>query len=78
MHKIINKIFLVLVSFLLVTACDNDLDQFPTNIASSDSLEDYAGVLNAAGCLAKIELSVVLGAADKFNGTSPNTRTSLK
>ena len=48
MHKIINKIFLVLVSFLLVTACDNDLDQFPTNIASSDSLEDYAGVLNAA------------------------------
>ncbi len=33
---------------LCLTACDNDLDQFPTNIASSDSLEDYAGVLNAA------------------------------
>jgi len=48
MHKITNKIFLILVSFLFVTACDNDLDQFPTNIASSDSLEDYAGVLNAA------------------------------
>jgi len=43
-----NRIVLIFVSFLLVTACDNDLDQFPTNIASSDSIEDYAGVLNAA------------------------------
>lgn len=39
---------LVLGSLLLFTACDNDLDQFPPNIASSDSLEDFAGVLNAA------------------------------
>jgi len=33
---------------MLFTACDNDLEQFPANIASSDSLEDYTGVLNAA------------------------------
>lgn len=39
---------LVLGSLLLFTACDNDLDQFPPNIASADSLEDFAGVLNAA------------------------------
>ena len=48
MYRIINKIFLILVSFLLVTACDNDLDQFPTNIASANSLTDFTGVLNAA------------------------------
>ena len=42
------NICIVLLSFLLVTACENDLDQFPTNIASSDSLTDFAGVLNAA------------------------------
>ena len=33
---------------LLTTACDNDLDQFPTNIASANSLTDFAGVLNAS------------------------------
>lgn len=33
---------------MLLTACDNDLDQFPPNIASSDSLTDFEGVLNAA------------------------------
>ena len=33
---------------LVVVACDNDLDQSPPNIASSDSLEDFGGVLNAA------------------------------
>jgi hypothetical protein len=32
---------------LTITACE-DLDQFPPNIASSDSLEDFEGVLNAA------------------------------
>jgi len=31
-----------------MTACNEDLDQFPSNIASSDSLEDFTGVLNAA------------------------------
>ncbi|MBC7000666.1 RagB/SusD family nutrient uptake outer membrane protein [Cytophaga sp. FL35] len=44
--KTIYRLFLG--AALLVTACDNDLDQFPSNIASSDSLEDFAGVLNAA------------------------------
>lgn len=48
MNKITNNIFLILVSFLLVIACDNDLDQFPPNIASANSLTDYSGVLNAA------------------------------
>jgi len=33
---------------LLALSCDNDLDQVPPNIASSDSLEDFSGVLNAA------------------------------
>ena len=42
------NIYLLLVSLLLITACDNDLDQAPPNIASSDSLEDFTGVLNAA------------------------------
>lgn len=39
---------LVLGSLLLFTACNNDLDQVPPNIASADSLDDFAGVLNAA------------------------------
>lgn len=39
---------LVLASLILVTACDNDLDQSPPNFASSDSLDDFGGVLNAA------------------------------
>lgn len=33
---------------LFLTACDNDLEQFPTNIAASDALTEYEGVLNAA------------------------------
>ena len=32
----------------MITACENDLDQFPPNIASSESLTDFTGVLNAA------------------------------
>ncbi len=39
---------MMLGALLFMVACDNDLDQFPTNIASSDSLEDFTGVLNAA------------------------------
>jgi len=39
---------LALGSFLLLTACENDLDQAPPNIASSNSLTDFDGVLNAA------------------------------
>ncbi|MGB5667851.1 MAG: RagB/SusD family nutrient uptake outer membrane protein [Maribacter sp.] len=41
-------IYLLLGSLLLITACDSDLDQFPPNIASADSLSDFDGVLNAA------------------------------
>lgn len=37
----------LLGSVLLFTACE-DLDQVPPNIASSDSLEDFEGVVNAA------------------------------
>ena len=44
-----NKIYIMLFSLMLITsACDNDLDQFPSNIAASNSLTDYSGVLNAA------------------------------
>ncbi len=39
---------LILGLLLFVTACENDLDQVPPNIASADSLEDFTGVLNAA------------------------------
>ena len=44
------NLYIILVSFslLLITACDNDLEQFPPNIASSESLTDYEGILNAA------------------------------
>ncbi len=43
--KTIYKLFIAL---LLVSACSEDLDQFPPNIASSSSLTDFDGVLNAA------------------------------
>lgn len=43
------NIYLLLFGLLLfVTACDNDLDQIPPNIASADSLTDFEGVLFAA------------------------------
>jgi len=42
------NIFFIILSLFLVTACENDLEQFPSNIASANSLTDYAGVLNAA------------------------------
>ncbi|MBF8149799.1 RagB/SusD family nutrient uptake outer membrane protein [Winogradskyella sp. F6397] len=42
------KIYILLGSLLFITACSTDLDQSPPNIASSDSLTDYEGVLNAA------------------------------
>lgn len=40
-------IFILLGLLMLITACE-DLNQFPPNIASSSSLTDYEGVLNAA------------------------------
>ena len=43
-----NKLYIILGMFAFMTACENDLDQFPSNIASSNSLEDFEGVLNAA------------------------------
>ena len=33
---------------LFITACESDLEQFPPNIASSNSLIEFDGVLNAA------------------------------
>jgi hypothetical protein len=39
---------IVLGTFLVLTACENDLEQAPPNVASSSSLEDYEGILNAA------------------------------
>ena len=43
------KIYIFLLgSLLLTSACDNDLEQVPPNIASADSLTDFDGVLNAA------------------------------
>ncbi|MEL7376643.1 MAG: RagB/SusD family nutrient uptake outer membrane protein, partial [Bacteroidota bacterium] len=40
--------YLMLGALLTITACNNDLDQFPPNIAESSSLTDYGEVLNAA------------------------------
>ena len=43
------KIYIFLLgSLMLTTACENDLEQVPPNIASADSLTDFDGVLNAA------------------------------
>lgn len=39
---------LVFGSLLFITACTSDLDQFPPDIANSESLTDFTGVLNAA------------------------------
>lgn len=41
------RLSIILGALMLLTACE-DLDQFPPNIASSNSLTDYDGVLNAA------------------------------
>ena len=41
-------IYIILGSLLWLTACDNDLDQSPPNLASSNSLTEYSEVLNAA------------------------------
>lgn len=43
-----NIYIFLLGSLLLTTACTTDLDQAPPNLASSDSLTDFEGVLNAA------------------------------
>jgi hypothetical protein len=49
--KIIKKmkyIYIALVAMLLMTACDNDLDQSPSLELEASNLEDYGPVLNAA------------------------------
>lgn len=48
MIKKMKKINVILGLLLLITACDNNLEQFPPNIASSNSLTDFGGVLNGA------------------------------
>jgi hypothetical protein len=47
-QKKMKKIYILLGSLLLITACNNDLDQFPPKQLESTSLTDYKGVLNAA------------------------------
>ena len=42
------NIYLLLGLMLLITACEADLDQFPPKQLESSSLNNYAGVLNAA------------------------------
>ena len=42
------KLYILIGALFFLTACDNELDQSPPNIASADSLTDFDGVLNAA------------------------------
>ena len=42
------KIFILLGTLLLITACDNELDQSPPKQIEAGALSDYKGVLNAA------------------------------
>ncbi len=42
------KLYILLGAMLFIMACENDLDQVPPNIASSGSLTEFDGVLNAA------------------------------
>ena len=46
--KKMKSIYIVLVSLLLITACDNDLDQTPPLLVESSTLEEFGPVLNAA------------------------------
>lgn len=43
------RVYILLLGLVLITAaCNSDLDQAPSNIANSNSLTDFQGVLNAA------------------------------
>nr|WKN34551.1 RagB/SusD family nutrient uptake outer membrane protein [Tunicatimonas sp. TK19036] len=42
------KLYSLLVSVFIITSCENDLDQTPPNLVSSNSLTDFSQVLNAA------------------------------
>ena len=46
--KKMKSIYLVIVSLLLITSCDNDLDQTPPLLLESSGLEEFGPVLNAA------------------------------
>lgn len=46
--KNMKSIYLVIVSLLLITSCDNDLDQTPPLLLESSGLEEFGPVLNAA------------------------------
>jgi len=39
---------MLLVSVLLITSCENDLDQTPPNLVAANAITDYSQVLNAA------------------------------
>lgn len=42
------NIYMLLGTLLFISACSEDLEQFPSNVASSESLTEFDGVLNAA------------------------------
>lgn len=42
------RLYIFFGAIFFLTACSEDLEQFPPNLASSNSLTDYEGVLNAA------------------------------
>lgn len=46
--KNMKSIYLVIVSLLLITSCDNELDQTPPLLLESSGLEEFGPVLNAA------------------------------
>lgn len=48
MNRFKQLLVVLITPMLLLTSCDNDLDQAPPNFASSSSLSDFDGVLNGA------------------------------
>jgi len=48
MKIIMKNILVIIVSMMLVTSCNIDLDQTPPNFSSSESLTDYQAILFAA------------------------------
>ena len=73
---------MILGAFLLITACTTDLEQFPPNIASSDSLTDFEGVLNAAyfynrGSVTPMAVMGDFRADNAFMSEEPNTEFDI-
>jgi len=48
MNRIKQLLVVLITPLLLLTSCDNDLEQAPPNFASSNSLTDFGSVLNGA------------------------------